>query len=117
MSDLDLPLFDGDRESKLDEGRRKKPSEAPKDKAKPPVGTVPERILGSEGYSFPMWDECESLKDKADALPNMIHLPFEDAVSDVQLEGWEDEWIANARFSGPKLAEPKIDFVYNCRYS
>lgn len=70
----------------------------------------------TEHYKFPTWDECESLKDKADALPDMIHVTFEESVKDVRLEGWEDEWISKARFSGPKLQEPKMDFVYNCKY-
>ncbi|ORX96855.1 hypothetical protein BCR34DRAFT_607507 [Clohesyomyces aquaticus] len=67
----------------------------------------------SERYQFPSWDECESIKDKADALPDLLHFPFEQSVEDVVLEGWEDEWIAKGRYRGPKLKEPKIDFVYN----
>jgi hypothetical protein len=78
------------------------------------IETLQEQTPWSEKYSFPSWDECESLKDKADSLPDMIHVTFEESVKDVRLDGWEDEWIAKARFSGPKLQEPKIDFVYNC---
>ncbi|KAF2015632.1 hypothetical protein BU24DRAFT_346597 [Aaosphaeria arxii CBS 175.79] len=65
-----------------------------------------------ENYKFPAWEECEMLKEKADALPDMIHVPFEESVRDVILEGWEDQWVSEARFQGPKLEEPKIDFVY-----
>ncbi|KAI0378705.1 hypothetical protein F5Y04DRAFT_272414 [Hypomontagnella monticulosa] len=49
------------------------------------------------------------------ALPDVIRIPFEEAVQDVALEGWEDEWFSSGHFDakyGP-LAEPKIDFVYN----
>jgi hypothetical protein len=56
-----------------------------------------------------------SLEEKADLLPEIMHIPFEDAVRDVTLDGWEDEWVANAHFDSKKwgtLAEPKIDFVY-----
>ncbi|KAF2729814.1 hypothetical protein EJ04DRAFT_446479 [Polyplosphaeria fusca] len=67
----------------------------------------------SENYKFPTWDDCEAVKDKADILPDMIHVPFEEAVQDVILEGWEDDWVAKALYTGPRLEEPKIDFVYN----
>jgi hypothetical protein len=56
-----------------------------------------------------------SLEEKAELLPEIVHIPFEDAVKDVTLEGWEDEWVAKARFDSKKwgkLKEPKIDFVY-----
>jgi hypothetical protein len=26
----------------------------------------------------------------------------------------EDDWVSKARYTGPKLKEPKLDFVYNC---
>ncbi|RYP07327.1 hypothetical protein DL764_002579 [Monosporascus ibericus] len=42
-------------------------------------------------------------------------IPLVEAVRDVELDGWEDEWFANGRFEveswGP-LEEPKMDFVY-----
>lgn len=56
-----------------------------------------------------------SLEEKAQLLPEIVHIPFEDAVKDVTLDGWEDEWVAKARFDSKKwgkLKEPKIDFVY-----
>jgi hypothetical protein len=67
-------------------------------------------------YRFPSQDECQSLKDKADTLSDMLVVTFEDAIQDMVLEGWEDDWISKARYTGPKLNEPKIDFVYNCMY-
>jgi hypothetical protein len=56
-----------------------------------------------------------SLEEKADRLPEIVHIPFEDAVRNVTLDGWEDEWVASAAFDRKKwgsLEEPKIDFVY-----
>ena len=56
-----------------------------------------------------------SLEEKADLLPEIVHIPFEEAVRDVTLDGWEDEWVASATFDNKKwgkLEEPKIDFVY-----
>ncbi|KAI0156692.1 hypothetical protein GGR52DRAFT_583010 [Hypoxylon sp. FL1284] len=49
-------------------------------------------------------------------LPDVIRIPFEEAVQDIKLDGWEDEWFSTGRFDVDKygpLAEPKIDFVYN----
>ena len=65
-------------------------------------------------YRFPSWSECEDVKEKADTLPDMLVVPIEDSVQDMVLEGWEDAWVAKARYQGPHLSEPKIDFVYNC---
>lgn len=79
-----------------------------------PIETLKEQTPWSEHYDFPSWDECQEIKEKADGLPDLLHVPFEVSVKDVILEGWEDEWISKARFLGPKLEEPKIDFVYNC---
>ncbi|KAF2123950.1 hypothetical protein P153DRAFT_351535 [Dothidotthia symphoricarpi CBS 119687] len=67
----------------------------------------------SEHYVFPTEDGCEATKQKAGALPDLLIFPFEDSIKDVILEGWEDDWISKARYTGPKLQEPKIDFVYN----
>lgn len=55
--------------------------------------------------------------EEIEDLPETIRIPFEEAVSDVYLQGWEDEWISSGKFDadgyGP-LPEPKLDFVYNC---
>ncbi|KAI1123771.1 hypothetical protein F5Y10DRAFT_269778 [Nemania abortiva] len=51
-----------------------------------------------------------------DDLPDVIRIPFEEAVKDVELEGWEDEWFSSGNYNKDQfglLAEPKIDFVYN----
>jgi hypothetical protein len=59
-----------------------------------------------------------SLEEKADSLPEIVHIPFEDAVKDEVLHGWEDDWVAHASYDSKKwgkLDEPKIDFVYLCK--
>jgi hypothetical protein len=56
--------------------------------------------------------------DMVDNLPDLIHVPFEQAVADVRLTGWEDQWFSQATYDVSKwgkLEEPKIDFVYLCR--
>lgn len=81
---------------------------------KEPVITAPDQIqervvLESESQAH------LSLEEKADLLPDIVHIPFEEAVRNVTLDGWEDEWVANAAFDTKKwgkLDEPKIDFVY-----
>ncbi|KAK6080881.1 hypothetical protein SCUP234_04979 [Seiridium cupressi] len=48
--------------------------------------------------------------------PDVIRISFEEAVQDIVLDGWEDDWFSSATFDASKegpLAEPKIDFVYN----
>ncbi|CAI6341080.1 unnamed protein product [Periconia digitata] len=67
----------------------------------------------SADYTFPARSECEHVKERADTLPDMLFMPFEQSVEDVTLQGWEDDWVAKAEYTGPKLQEPKIDFVYN----
>ncbi|KAI1496231.1 hypothetical protein F5X99DRAFT_422292 [Biscogniauxia marginata] len=49
-------------------------------------------------------------------LPDVVRIPFGEAVEDVELDGWEDEWFSSGNYNVEKngpLAEPKIDFVYN----
>lgn len=51
-------------------------------------------------------------------LPEVVRIPFEDAVKEIRLQGWEDNWFSSASFDPLKhgtLLEPKIDFVYNCK--
>jgi hypothetical protein len=79
-----------------------------------PVPALEQMTPWSRHYKFPDHRECEDVKEKADALPDMVFVPFEDAITDVNLSGWEDLWVSKARYTGPKLAEPMIDFVYNC---
>lgn len=80
----------------------------------PPVVAEAE---ASAPYKFPDFLEYLALDEQAEGLPDLLHIPFEDAVRDEVLEGWEDEWFTHARFNAErwgKLQEPKIDFVYNC---
>jgi hypothetical protein len=52
-------------------------------------------------------------------LPEVIRIPFEEAVRDVRLQGWEDDWFSTATYDPREhgsLEEPKIDFVYNCKF-
>ena len=66
--------------------------------------------------AFPEYSRFVKINDDADFLPQLIHIPFEDAVEDVILEGWEDEWFADGVYNMEmgNLPEPKIDFVYTC---
>ena len=63
-------------------------------------------------------DKSDALKTLVKDLPEVVRIPFEDAVKDVELQGWEDDWFSSANFD-PRvhgtLEEPKIDFVYNCK--
>jgi hypothetical protein len=112
----DHPSKDGSNQpGKGDSDEDESLGEGPK--VPPPIVTLDKMTPWSPDYQFPSWEECESLKERADEMPDMILVPFEEAVKDVVLEGWEDDWIAAARFTGPKLQEPKIDFVYNCKRS
>ncbi|KIW12460.1 hypothetical protein PV08_09737 [Exophiala spinifera] len=48
-------------------------------------------------------------------LPDFVWIPFEKAVEGETLRGWEDDWVASAKFDRDKRGiqqEPKIDFVY-----
>jgi hypothetical protein len=85
------------------------------DQLQSPIQVLRNMAAWSEHYRFPSRADCEEVREKADTLPDMVFVPFEDAVADMELMGWEDLWVSKARYAGPKLAEPKIDFVYNCK--
>ncbi|KAH6720826.1 hypothetical protein BKA61DRAFT_470183 [Leptodontidium sp. MPI-SDFR-AT-0119] len=64
---------------------------------------------------FPAYFEYAALGEKAEALPDIVHHPFEDSVVDVTLEGWEDLWFSEALLNISKhglIKETKIDFIY-----
>jgi len=68
--------------------------------------------------TFPEYSEFVALNSMADALPDVIHIPFEDATADVTLTGWEDEWFSKVEYDVEQwgsLSEPKIDFIYSCK--
>lgn len=82
--------------------------------APPPV----QEATGAKGQTFPTYAEYQNLKENAEALPDILHLPFQDTVADVVLKGWEDRWISEVTYDVKewgKLEEPKIDFVYTCK--
>jgi len=78
---------------------------------------IPSEPSGA-AWRFPPYSEYAGLNEKAEALPDIIHMPFEDTTTDVILEGWEDQWFTNAEFNVEKwgkINETKIDFVYTCK--
>ena len=70
--------------------------------------------------SFPLYSEYAALSERVESLPDIVHQTFEDATFHITLEGWEEDWFANAEVKLGKrsrLSESKIDFVYTCEYS
>lgn len=60
----------------------------------------------------------QGIKKLMDQLPEVIRIPFEDAVEDINIEGWEDDWFSSGTYDFDKsMEEPKLDFVYNCAYA
>jgi hypothetical protein len=63
-------------------------------------------------------DRLAEVQELIKQLPEIVRIPFEEAVADVDLEGWEDDWFSSGTFDHVRhgtLQEPKIDFVYNCK--
>jgi hypothetical protein len=80
-----------------------------------------ERLVTQESGNgkFPPYIAYANMVEQGESLPDIIHIPFEDATKDVVLAGWEDEWFANAEVDAAKwgkIKEPKIDFVYTCEF-
>lgn len=50
----------------------------------------------------------------AEILPEFLHIPFEDAVRNDVLEGWEDDWLSGRTFDHKRwrLNDSRVDFVY-----
>ncbi|ETN45742.1 uncharacterized protein HMPREF1541_09575 [Cyphellophora europaea CBS 101466] len=78
-------------------------------------------VIGKEASPDPEQEQSQeseqhlSLESRAESLPDFIYVPFEEAVRDEKLAGWEDEWIGHGILDTAKsggLTEPKIDFVY-----
>jgi len=64
-------------------------------------------------------EKPNAIEKLMDQLPEVIRIPFEEAVEDVDLQGWEDAWFSSATYDREehgRLAEPKMDFVYNCKH-
>lgn len=70
--------------------------------------------------AFPEHDRYADLVRQAQKLPDIVMIPFEVAVSNDVLQGWEYQWVSDARYDlelWGRLKEPKIDFVYTCQYT
>lgn len=70
--------------------------------------------------AFPQYSQYAALVQKAESLPDVVMIPFENVVADDKLQGWEYEWVSDAAFDVKKwgqLKEPKIDFLYTCSYT
>jgi hypothetical protein len=80
----------------------------------PLIPPLEKMVPWSADYRFPDPANCDLIREAPDTLPDMVVVPFEEAVKGVDLAGWEDHWVSQACYVGPKLAEPKIDFVYTC---
>jgi hypothetical protein len=66
---------------------------------------------------FPTYSEFLDESQRADTFPDIVHVTFEEATSEVELEGWEDTWFSEGRYDAESfglLQEPKIDFIYTC---
>lgn len=81
-----------------------------------PGAAEPQQPLGlNERVRFPTYLEFEAQDARADTLPDLVYTSFEDATADIELQGWEDEWMSDARYNSLTwglLDEPEIDFVY-----
>lgn len=42
-----------------------------------PIETLERMYTWSENYNFPTWEECTAVKERADNLPDLLHIPFE----------------------------------------
>jgi hypothetical protein len=76
-------------------------------------------LTSASSYAFPDTSNFERLNRLADELPDFVHIPLRMAVKDEILESWEEDWFAHADYDAAKhgkLHEPKIDFVYTCRF-
>ena len=90
------------------------------------VDVLEDEVVTDDGESsrteytaaFPDPAKTVELLSKAATFPEIIHVPFEAAIADEKLEGWEDQWVANAEYDLKRwgtFSEPKIDFIYLCK--
>lgn len=67
---------------------------------------------------FPDYSHYLELTEKAEAVPDIVHITFAEATENITLVGWEDAWFSDVEFDVQKwgnLSESKIDFVYTCK--
>lgn len=58
-------------------------------------------------------ETCESISDRASLLPEIQYLDIEELTKDVQLEGWEDQWLDHGHLpDGLQPRASKFDVVY-----
>ena len=53
--------------------------------------------------------------ERSFTLPDIVFIGLEEAVKGMELQGWEDDWIARAHYDSQRSGtfhEPKIDFLY-----
>lgn len=75
----------------------------------------PRRSTSFLDGDFPPYEDYVSLVRKASMLPDVVHIPFEEAVADVELPPWAFQWISEGIYDAElwgNLTEPKIDFIY-----
>lgn len=76
------------------------------------------RIQTPNIRAFPAYEKYSALINKSSQLPDIVYIPFEDAVREDVLEGWEAEWLLNGTYDAKTFGmfkEPRIDFVYTCK--
>lgn len=116
----DKPVASDNKEDESSDGSKEKPPSGNQDELPLTPDSLhnKEASVEEEQKRFGVANEGSALDSQADLLPDFVHVPFEEAVKDEKLVGWEDEWISNARFNRKRfgrLSEPKIDFVYLCK--
>ena len=58
-------------------------------------------------------ETCESIESRASLLPEIQYLDIEELTKDVQLEGWEDQWLDHGHLpDGLQPRASKFDVVY-----
>lgn len=86
--------------------------------------TSHESVLSSSGVpdswlkAFPEHQRYTDLVNKAKTLPDVVMIPFEEALANDVLQGWEYEWVSDGRYDRKlwgRMEEPAIDFVYTCQ--
>lgn len=79
----------------------------------------PSWLHAPDTAAFPAFSKYAATVERAQSLPDLVYIPFEDAIRDDVLAGWEAEWVMNGTYDIEKwglLPEPRIDFVYTCKY-
>lgn len=81
----------------------------------PDSDSQPNWLVTPDTSAFPSYTKYAALIDKADGLPDIVYISFEEAVQDDVLAGWEADWVSRGIYNTTTwglLKEPRIDFVY-----